>query len=393
MAENVKRQKRILLTIILLILATPLILWLAWNLRPERKLVLAIIDKTVLTSDGQEHISLDWILNQEKFRKNNLQPYTPGHDYFGFFPLRNEKFQIKGLERFTDAQIQTLSNDVDGAYVTDTYGIYQNEWFKENDEKERSGIIYGAMSSQDLFLLKQLQAQHKLIIGEFNCIGTPTSGYVRSGFQESFGVRWTGWVGRYFDSFDTTVNLELPKWLVRQYKDQHNGIWPFKKSGIAYVNVDETVVVLENETHLDKEFPIIIASSMAQDYYGLPDKLKYSYWFDVTVPDSSKNQVIANFQIGANSNGIKELQHYGLPLEFPAITMHKGADYQFFYFSADFCDNPITLTTSYFRWVDLFKWLYYNTKEDPAERKSFFWKIYRPLMTRILNDYYSTLKR
>jgi hypothetical protein len=113
----------------------------------------------------------------------------------------------------------------------------------------------------------------------------------------------------------------------------------------------------------------------------------------VTVPDSSKNQVIANFQIGANSNGIKELQHYGLPLEFPAITMHKGADYQFFYFSADFCDNPITLTTSYFRWVDLFKWLYYNTKEDPAERKSFFWKIYRPLMTRILNDYYSTLKR
>jgi hypothetical protein len=41
--------------------------------------------------------------------------------------------------------------------------------------------------------------------------------------------------------------------------------------------------------------------------------------------------------------------------------------------------------TSYSKGIGFFKWMFYNT-DDPAERKSFFWTFYRPMMTRILEE-------
>jgi hypothetical protein len=43
---------------IVLICFAPLIMWLLWLFTPKTKLVAAIIDKTVLTKEGQEHSSL-----------------------------------------------------------------------------------------------------------------------------------------------------------------------------------------------------------------------------------------------------------------------------------------------------------------------------------------------
>ena len=294
------------------------------------------------------------------------------------------------MERFNDAQLSQLANSADLVYITDTYGIYSNEWFKIEDPKERSRIIYGGMSKQDVTFLSHIKDQHKLVICEFNCIGSPTSSAVRKEFEDSFGIRWTGWVGRYFDSFDTLVNAELPKWLVRNYKNQHEGTWPFKKSGIAYVNSDDRVIVLENGTHLNEEIPSIYSNEEGQEYYGMPDKIKYSYWFDIIDPDTSYNHVISTFKVDVNERGREELKKFGVPESFPAVTAHINSDYRLFYFSADFCDNPISLFNSHFKGVTYFKWLFYNTN-DPLERRSFFWTLYRPLVAKILNDYYKTL--
>jgi len=66
------------------ILLLPLWMWLAWWLTPRRPLVAAIIDKTVLRPDGQEHISLTWILNHQRFTKTKQRGYSIDEDYFGF---------------------------------------------------------------------------------------------------------------------------------------------------------------------------------------------------------------------------------------------------------------------------------------------------------------------
>jgi hypothetical protein len=388
-----KRRKKILIILLIIfIIGLPLWMWIAWLLTPERKMVVAIIDKTVLNEKRQEHVSLMWILNHERFLKNNSQLYDLQKDYFGFFPLKNEQFYLKGLERFNESQLQQLTADADAAYLTDAYGIYRNEWYRVYDDKDRSPVVYGGMSEQDMYYLEQMKAAHKLIVAEFNCIDSPTSDYIRSRFDSAFGVKWTHWVGRYFDSFDTTINLELPKWVYRNYMAQNNGQWPFKKSGICYVRTDDKIVILEKDTHLDREIPHINFNREAQDHYGQPERIKYSFWFEINTIDSLRNRSIATFEVEANQKGREELNRNGIPITFPAITIHTDNDYKFFYFSADFCDNPIKMTTSYFKGIRFFKWLFYNTK-DPVERNSFFWTVYRPLITTILNEYYQTMPK
>lgn len=390
--KKVKRQslRPVLRLLLFAVVLLPLWMWLAWRWTPRRKLVVAIIDKTVLTPQRQEHVSLNWVLNQEKFTRNKTDLYQRERDYYGFFPLSNDKFRLKGLERFSEDQLQRLSNDADAVYLTDAYGVYSNEWYLHKNEKERSGIVYGGMSPQDLFFLKGMQAKHKLIITEFNCLGSPTPDPLRNEFEKSFGVAWTGWIGRYFDSFDTTVNKELPHWLINNYKKQHDGKWPFHKSGIAFIHKDDRVVILENETHLNKEFPYISSGQEGRTHYGLPGSIRYNYWFDIVKADTTFNHTLATFTIDANEEGIKELNANGIRRAFPAIVVHLNKDYRFFYFAGDFCDNPIGLTASYFKGVGHFDWLLYN-RQDPQERAGFFWKVYRPLVTQLLNDYYTSI--
>lgn len=383
-----RNKKRIYRLIIIALLLLPLWMYFTWFFTPRKILAIAIIDKTVLTTKGQEHVSFNWVLNQEKYVKSNNEPYRIDKDYFGFFPREEQKFRIKGLERFSETQLNQLSQDVSAAYFTDAYGIYKNEWYNRGDDKERSGIVYGGMSPQDLYFLKKMKDRHKLIITEYNCLGSPTDPHIRIEFEKTFGVHWSGWIGRYFDSFDPKVNRELPKWLVHSYKQQHDGQWPFTKSGIAFVHSGGKIVVLENGTHLNKELPYIYSSAEGVEHYGMAEKIKYSFWFDIIKTDSSFNHVISRFEIDANKKGREELQRAGIPTIFPAITVHINKDYRFFYFSADFCDNPITITSSYFKGIRYFKWFMYN-KRDPQERKSFFWSVYRPLITTILKDYYA----
>jgi len=371
-----------------LLLLLPLWMWIAWGLTPKKKLVVAIIDKTVLTTAGQEHISLTWILNHERYTKNKHDLYSVSHDYFGFFPKDNEKYRIKGLERFSPEQIKQLSNDADAIYITDAYGIYRNEWYAKTNVGERSGIIYGGLSQQDVELMQQMKAKHKLILAEFNTIGSPTSGDMRQQFEQLFSLHWTGWTARYFESLDTIINTEIPRWLINDYiRGGHK--WTFKNAGIAFVNDKDEAVILELGKHLSQAIPKIVTGDNS---YGLPHILHYPFWFDVTVTDTAVNKVLASFVLDLTDSGKKELIQNNIPISFPAVQMHNDGQYVFAYFSGDFSDNPIKFTSSYFKGIGLFSFSFYN-HFDKADRAGFFWRYYRPLLSGILQDYYKSIKK
>lgn len=382
-----KKRTRNILIIAALILLLPLWMWIAWLCTSKKKMVIAIVDKTEVSRNGQEHVSLTWVLNQERYTKTSKKPYHITNDYFGFFPLQGDNYRLKGLERFTPQQLDQLSNDAKAVYFTDTYGVFSNEWYAGKNVTERSGIVYGGMSKEDINLLQQMKDKHKLIITEFNTIGSPTSPEIRAQFENMFKTKWTGWIGRYFESLDTIVNKELPHWLINNYLNQHSNKWPFKKGGVAFVSEHDEIVILEADTHLKEALPHIITGKKGQETYSLPETMKYAFWFDVMQPDTTVNEVIAHFKIDANEEGMKLLQEKNLPAMFPAVTQHIDKDYKFYYFSADFCDNPVSMGSSYFKGVSLFRFLFYNTS-DPMERKSFFWNYYRPMMTTILDDLY-----
>ena len=168
------------------VLLLPFWMWMAWWLTPKRKLTVAIVDKTVLDRSGQEQISFDWVVNQQRFTKNRRALYSPDHDYFGFFPGSDDHYRIKGLERMGADRLQQLASDADMAYFTDTYGVYKQEWYKKVPDNERSEILYGGMSMQDIEFLKEMKASHKLMIAEFNAIGSPTQADVRHQFEDLF---------------------------------------------------------------------------------------------------------------------------------------------------------------------------------------------------------------
>ncbi len=377
-------RKYIFAGILIFILFIPVWMWLGWVLTPNTKLVAAIIDKTVLTREGQEHISFNWILNHQRYTKTSKKAYENAHDYYGFFPLKDEKFELKGLERFSSNELIQLSEDADLVYFTDTYGVYNNEWF--HGENGSYGILYGGLSDKDVEFLSLMKAKNKLIIAEFNTIGSPTRFENRTRFEELFAIKWTGWTARYFDNLDIEVNKDIPLWLIDNYKKAHQGQWPFKKSGIAFVNDNEQVVILEDNTHLTDSMPLIISDLYARENLGLPESIKYPFWFDVIKPQPEINQTVASFKIRTNAKGLAELNKYGIPSEFPAVTMHKGEDYSFYYFSGDFSDNPIDLKTSYFKGIGLIKTMFYD-KNNPMDRSGFFWDFYRPMLSNILKDY------
>ncbi len=375
--------------ILFFLLFLPIWMFIAWYLWPKTHLSIAIIDKTVLTSKGQEHASFNWVLNNNRYVKKNGNRYIVDKDYFGFFPKPEEKFLIKSIEQKSSAEIEQLSSDADMVYVTDAYGIYSNEWYKGSKQGERSGIIYGGLKLPEVDFLSGMKRKHKLIITEFNCLGSPTTANVSEAFSKEFQVTWTGWIGRYFESLDSGLNKELPRWLVISYSRQTGRKWNFTKSGIALVNRNDDVVILEQDSSLNTSIPEIITSEYGTKQYHLPNSITYPFWFDIISADTTVNKVIAKFNIDVNMRGKQMLNSKGIPSVFPAVTIHEPSnktDYSFYYFSADFCDNPITQFTSFFKGIHFFSFLFYN-HFDKAEREQFFWKYYQPLLSTIMENY------
>ena len=366
-------------------------MFIAWQIKPDRELKIAIVDKTSLTTDGGERISFNWILNNNKYCKRNRELYSIANDYYGFFPKENKKYLINDFEDYDEQQLKNLTDKLDVIYMTDLYGIYSMDWYGDNYRGERSQLIYGGMSRKELFLLSLMRAQKKLILTEFNTIAPPTPRRVRTQFEEMFGLKWSGWTGRYFNVLDTSSNKEIPVWVIRDYKDQHNNQWPFKEAGIVLVNNDNRIEILENKRDLKEEVPYIISDDISRKRFGLPKKIKYSYWFDIMLTKRSNN-VISVYQIFTNARGDSILQSLNIPNPFPAAIEHYDNDFKFYYFCGDFSDNPVKMILSKFWGITKFRWLMYPSN-DFAERESFFWLYYQPLVSTILQNYYDSLQK
>lgn len=359
---------------------------------PNTNLNVLVLDKTVLSTKVQEHISLSWVLSHEKYVHTDSGVYKPKQHYKGFFPDDKGNYSINDYNDYDQNELHKLASNNDMVYYTDLYGIYSNEWIatyypeRVDDPRfisERSTLYYGGMTKEELELLRIFKQQKKLIINEFNIIAHPTANYIRRDYEAEFGIRWSGWVGRYFDSLDTLTNMDIPRWLIDNYVDQHNGSWPFTKSGIAFVREDDKVEILENKTHLDIEVPIIYTDKGVAKKYNVRKKMKYPFWFDIISVTDTMNKVLSEYNIGANQAGDSLLLHWNIPKKFPALIANQNGLY--YYLAGDFCDNPIGLGSAKLRGIHWFTFI--TATNEKAERVSFFWHYYRPFLIKVLDDY------
>lgn len=343
------------------------------------------MDKTVSRTSYDEHMSLFWVLNYNRFVKSNKKSYKSSEDYWGFFPVNRPQFKIKDLALYSEEQIDSISDYYEMFFYTDAYGVYSNEWLMKGDINERSSLIYGGVNFSELSLMERMFQQRKLLLGEFNIVSSPTPYDVRRALEDLFQFRYTGWVLRYYFELDTAKNRDIPKWMIRLHNESQRKMWDYKGPGLVYVNEGGIVFVLKKTDELISEIPVINTKKKYTEYFNVPEFLRYPFWQDVVIPYDDKN-VIAYYKVHPNERGDSILNYYKIPKVYPAV-IGDSAEGLRYYFCGDFSDNPFGYLTSYFKGITYIRKLFYNN-QDLSDRRKFFWEYYQPMLTRIINDYY-----
>ena len=374
------------LVVAFIFILVPLVSMLTWYLIPPATLGVVVIDKTVPNQNHQEHQSLHWLLNHFRYTKSDGSIYDESIDYFGFFPEKKEgQYQIKDLSGLSEIEKQKMLDESKLVYFADTYGVYEND-LKEQPVQTHSKKLYGGMDTLDMDFLRTAYEAEIDIISEFNTIASPTQKKVRNDFEDLLGIKWTGWIARYFDELDTALNEELPPWLVASYKRQHQETWDFSGPAMVFLHENGQIEILKDKVEIKNTVPNIMSSPKSQKTYGIPEIVKYPYWIDIIFV-SREYEVISYYDLAPTEAGIEKLSEWGLPRYFPAVVMKKNGTGKLYYFCGDFADNPVSGSSYNFYGIEKL-WRMFLHSEDFSQRNSFFWNFYYPLMGTILKDSY-----
>ncbi|WP_328589283.1 hypothetical protein [Litchfieldia alkalitelluris] len=355
--------------ILILIISSPL--WI-WQIKSEKIVDILIIDKTVPDESYREHKGLMWLLNQQKYIQSDGTHYDMREDYVGFVPLSNKEYKVREIpENLGEYQL---------IYIADGYGVYEEEFFGENQIGERSSQIYGGMTSEDVSKIKHSVIKNRTtLIAEFNTFASPTPDSVKQEFYQVLNINWTGWIGRFFIDLSSS---EVPIWVRENYEKQTNNNYDFSGSGYVFVDEQDKVVILDKNDTNGKGAKFTLTNE-GQAYFQEGMNVEYNYWFDIIEPINS-DEVLATYSLGVDEQAIKKLNENGIPDQFPAVIHHKNDRYQSFYFAGDYADQAelpgLYQTTGFTTWK---KWFTPNT---PNNTMAFYWKAYVPMMSKIMQN-------
>lgn len=358
------------IVVIFIIIFSPFIIW---RFKSSKNLNVIIINKTVPNNTYREHKGFMWILNNLKVKNGTLKTsFQYDKDYYGFFPLPNEKYNIKELP-------ENVGNP-NLIYITDTYGVYKEDFYKNIVIGNRSQIIYGGVKEKEVEQIKNT-LNNNTIVGEFNTLASPTGVKARNQLEDIFGLKWNGWIGRYFSDL-SKENTEIPNWMKENYAIQHGEKWNFKGAGIVLINSEDTIIVLRKDIELGKGLNKINFTQKAEEEFQVKNNLNYYYWFEITNSDKD-TEVIAKYKLDITKEGQKLMDKYKLPSEFPAI-IRKTGSYTSYYFAGDFADSnstPKFYSASGIQFLNKI-----TTFDEDANQNYFYWNVYYPLIKNIIKN-------
>ena len=380
-----KKRFLIIGIILILIFIYPLVNYIRWSVLQKKPLDIIIVDKTVPTPDRIKHKSLTWALTSGRFVKKNGNSYSVIKDYYGFIPTRplNKKGYTNNEYHLND--MMALPDKTDALYIADTYGVFFNDWYSGINRSRRSRKIYGGLGNTDYLLINEMKNRNKLIILEYNSFDFPTAEFESFRTQEKLGITFSGWTGKYFSRLDTT-SKDFPVWMTAMYRKEYRKPWTFKKAGIVFLN-EKNIVVLEEGIQLKNAMPHIITAEENCNKFGIPASVAFDKWFDVV--DPLQNNIISKFRIETTALGDTLLGNFSISKEFPAVSQDP-VNKRTYYFSGDFATNRVWSPCARFKGYNGLKGILYSSKPDDA--RGFFWLYYKPLVNKIFEDYYTSLK-
>ncbi|WP_342514386.1 hypothetical protein MKY34_06475 [Sporosarcina sp. FSL K6-1522] len=357
---------------ICLIIAIPIIWWFVGS---EKKLNIAIVDKTVPNDTYREHLGITWVLNHLKYMNSKDEEYDSSADYFGFVPNEKE-------ESYTINPLPTDYSDFDVIYLADTYGVYDEDlpWIEKDREGSRSNKIYGGLEEEEWSaIIDRLNEEKKsLLVAEYNTFASPTTQGVRESVSDYLGLEWSGWIGRYFDELDPDKNSEIPQWIVDDFQDS----WNYSGEGFVLVNdTTSKVFVLEKKKHFKDKGIHVVFTEEGNKRFGLTKSPDYQYWFDIVTPKDD-TKVLANYKWDLTDQGIQLLEKNEIPIQFAAVLESEHGDSLSYYFAGDY--NDVAKVPSFYQ----FKGLQHLYKiGQKFSEDAFYWSTYIPMMEKILEDF------
>ncbi|KAA9032424.1 hypothetical protein [Niallia endozanthoxylica] len=365
------RKKRMIpvgIALLFLLFTSPF--WI-WQLKPSQELNMLIMDKTVPDESYREHKGLVWLLNHLKLRKSGNEAYDSKQDYVGFVPADQPP-------EFTVRELPEDLSPYDVLYVADSYGVYKDEYDGENQEGNRSELLYGGLTTDEVNRIGDSLIKHnQTLIAEFNTFGSPTEPTVREGFYDFLHVKWTGWMGRYFHDLS---NDEVPIWLKQNYEKQYGEEYRFKGNGLVFVSEEDKVIVLTEKEISDEPVQFTLTEK-GRSEYELNESISYNYWFDIIEPYDGE-EVQAQFELSLSNKGEEKLKSSRIPLTFPAVVHHQAKLYDSYYFAGDFADQE--KTPNFYRMSGITWWQQLFSFGGKGRTDTFYWEAYAPMMKEIL---------
>ena len=376
-----------LLISVIIILAIALSSILSWTFKVKKPMEILVMNKAVQSVSRTEHKAAFWTLNYNRFVRNTGKRYDHRKDYYGFFPLKPRSYKEYDARNIRFNDIDSLVNHYDMAWFIDTYGLSYGDWYGDASDENYSRMLYGGLNQEDYIYIREMLLRNKPVIAEFNFFASPTSDLLRSKTEELAGIYWSGWTGIYYDNLDYNKNAELPSRVVNLYKEQNHGNWPFSRPGIILMNHENKVLVLENETHIEVELPLITTTADRAARYGVSPVTHYPGRFDICYATDTSN-VISYYELYPTADGDSILRRHNIPSRFPAV-IGNFDNGPFYYLAGSFSDYDITMFTSRLSGSRSFDFI--MLRDMVGSKGRFFSEFYYPFISTVITDYYETL--
>jgi len=375
-----------ILVLLIVITGIPVVSFLLWSISPKKEMEILIVNKTASSASRSEHKALFWILRHHRIARSNGKLYNHKRDYYGFMPMRpyrDRHFEIKGI-RVSD--IDSLAGHYDMAWFVDNHGVSFNDWYGDPSSGLQTRLIDGGLNQGDYAFIDEMLKRDKLVIAEFNFFANPTSDLVRRKAEELFEIYWSGWSGMWYDNL-AAGNPDIPSWLVNAYAEHNDRDWNYSKPGIVLYSHDLNVVVLEKDTHLDIEVPLLVTGPEYAAEYGVADVVHFPYKFDISYA-ADPGKVVSSYLLGVNREGKRLLESHNIPVRFPASIANPG-NRQVHFLAGNYSDYEQCLFLSVFRGIRSLDFLLY--RDAVGDRGEFFRTWYYPYVSKVISDYYESI--
>lgn len=347
------------------IVCIPIIIWFSQS---EHRHDVFIIDKTVPDQTYREHKGLTWLLNYEKWVKED-GAYEASKDYTGFHPGNEREYDTSSFP-------ETLM-DYELIYLADSYGVYEDEYYGGPTNGDRSSSLYGGMDVGEVDKIAEAVQKGSTFIAEFNAFGSPTEKAARERLYSVLNLEWSGWIGRYFNELE--AGGEVPAWAVENYEKQTGEKWKFEGEGLLLVDEDDQLIVIEGKDIGDETVRFSFTENGEEhfDDHLVEESSSYHYWFDIVTPENDE-EVLATYSLDVNEEIEEELSNKGIPTSFPAVVNHHDT----YYFAGDYADRHSSLDYYQYKGMPLINRLL--TFGDDTSIDAFYWNMYYPMMEAVL---------